>query len=212
MGRTPTPLAVLPRRRLSSIGTGDVWLGRWAMRRGLETVSIGSRLEPGRAAGALLKPSAVGISRAAGARTHGIGPAVSIGTTLEPGAAAGALLKPSTVGISRAPGATTHGVGLEAGAIRTRLEPGAAAEPRPGHGAVVTRSLGSAIVRRPPWRNKIPARIGAAASVSGSHDVGRGRRCVSIGASGGGGVTVTAVTTVTAAVAVTAAVTAAAGS
>ena len=136
-------------------------------------MSIGSRLEPGRAAGALLKPSAVGISRAAGARTHGIGPAV---------------------------------------AIRTRLDPGAAAEPLPGHGAVITRSLGSAIVRRPPWRSNIPGHVSAAALVSGSRDVGSGCRCVSIGPTPTRRKDVGGAASVTAAVAGAAAVTAAAGS
>ncbi|MGA8141216.1 MAG: hypothetical protein WB948_11065 [Desulfobaccales bacterium] len=173
-------------------------------------MSIGSRLEPGRAAGALLKPSAVGISRAAGARTHGIGPAVSIGTTLEPGATPGALLKPSAVGISRAAGARTHGIGPAVG-IGTALEPGAAAEPLSGHGAVITRSLGSAIVRRPPWGSNIPGHVGAAASVSGSHDVGSGCRCVSIGPTPTRRKDVGGAASVTAAVAGAAAVTAAAG-
>ena len=142
-------------------------------------MSIGSRLERGRTAGALLKPSAIEISRAAGARTHGIGPAVGIGT------------------------------GLEAGA---------AAKPRSGHGAVITRSLGSAIVGSPPWHSNISGPVSAAALVSGSRHVGSGCRCRCVGIGPtptlrndvGGAASVTAA--VAGAAAVTAAAVTAAGS
>jgi hypothetical protein len=70
---------------------------------------------------------------------------------LKPGAAAGALLKTLTIEISRASRTTTHGIALEAVTIRTRLGPGAATELPPVHGAVISHSLGSAIVGRGWW-------------------------------------------------------------
>ncbi|MGA8571756.1 MAG: hypothetical protein ACLP7A_01800 [Desulfobaccales bacterium] len=178
-------------------------------------VSIGATLDPGAAAGPLLKLSAIGISRAAGTRTPVVGPeAVSIGAPLKPGAP----LETAAIVISRAPGTTTHGIGLEAGTIRTGLEAGAAAKPRSGHGAVITRSLGSAIVGSPPWHSNISGPVSAAALVSGSRHVGSGCRCRCVGIGPtptlrndvGGAASVTAA--VAGAAAVTAAAVTAAGS
>src|SRR5208337_4928211 len=138
------------------------------------------------------------ISRTSGTSTRGIGlEAGSIGAPLESGTAAGALLKTLTREISRASGTTTHAIALEAVTIRTRLGPGAAAEPPPGHVAVITPSLGSAIEGALPRRGVSPGIVGAATS-----DVGRWR--VNHGYSGGAGVTITTVSTVAAAITVAA--------
>ncbi len=245
-----TPKPLLPRRRRRS-GTGDICLGLWAIRLGLDAGSIGAPLEPRTAAGPRLKTLTIDISRASGTSTRGIGleagsigapresgtaagarlktltreisrasgttiqvigleagsigaalepwAALEPGTTLEPWAAAGTLLKTLTREISRASGTTTHAIALEAVTIRTRLGPGAASEPPPAHVAVITPSLGSAIVGALPRRGVSPGIVGAATS-----DVGRGWRCV-IGRGNHGCTGVAGVTAAAAVAAITAA-------
>ncbi len=138
VSRLTTPKPLLPRGRLR-IGTGDICLGHRAIRLGLDAGSIGAPLDPGTAAGPLLKTLTREISRASRTTIHVIGlEAGSIGAALETGTAAGTLLKTSAIEISRASGTTTHAIALEAVTIRTRLGPGAATEPPPGHVAVIT--------------------------------------------------------------------------
>ncbi len=154
---------------------------------GLGAGSIGAPLEPGVAAGRLLKTLAVEICLAPRTTTHGIGlEPGSIGAPLQPGAAAGTPLKTAAIVICLAPRTTTHGIGLEAGTIGTRLEPGAATEPLSGHGAVITRSLGSAI------EGALPRRVSPGIAGAATSDVGRGWRCViGHGCTGVAGVTTT---------------------
>ncbi len=183
-----TPKPWLPRRRRRS-GTGDICLGLWAIRLGLDAGSIRAPLEPRTAAGPRLKTLTIGISRASGTSTRGIGlVAGSIGAPRESGTAAGPRLKTLIREISRASGTTTHAIALEAVTIRTRLGPGAASEPLPAHVAVITPSLGSAIEGALPRRGVGPGIVAAATS-----DVGRGWRCVigrgHHGYPGGAGVT-----------------------
>jgi hypothetical protein len=223
-----TPKHLLPRGPMS-IGTGDICLGPRAIRMGLEAGSIAAplesgtalepmaALEPGTAAGALLKALTREISRASGTTTHAIvlepgsiGTALESGAALEPvtplrpGTAAGALLKTLTGEISRPFGTTTHAIALEAVTIRAPLGPAAAIEPPLGHGTIMTPSLASVsvIIGALLRRGGRPGIVGAAISDVGSGwqcVIGRGNHCHT----GGTGVTgVTTVATVAAVAAV----------
>ncbi len=125
-----TPKPWLPRRRRRS-GTGDICLGLWAIRPGLDAGSIRAPLEPRTAAGPRLKTLTIDISRASGTSARGIGlEAGSIGTALKSGTAAGTRLKTLAKAISRASGTTIQVIGLEAGSIGATLESGTALGPR----------------------------------------------------------------------------------